>query len=224
VIDDEARAARRHAAHAVAAGAGQQFGRAQFAIKDDDGDLIASHALSAAQMAEVARLPGLVDVGGPRSDVTLYQFYDLNCPYCREAATDVDKLLRSDPALRLVFVPYPVLSAQSVEGARIELAVRAVGTPQNFLEFHRRIYASRGVIDGARALAVAADMKFDLKTMVEVANTRQVTDTMAAHARLGSALGLAATPAYVVNGVALSVIRGRSRCNRSSCRCDAAER
>ena len=66
---------------------------------------------AADQMAEIAHLPGLVDVGRPDADVTLYQFYDLNCPFCREAAADVDTLIRSDPRLRLVFVPYAVLSA-----------------------------------------------------------------------------------------------------------------
>lgn len=89
----------------------QQFGPAQFAIKDDDGDPMSNHSLSADQMAQVAGLPGLVDVGGPKGDVTLYQFYDLNCPFCKEAAADVDALIRGDRTLRLVFVPYPVLSA-----------------------------------------------------------------------------------------------------------------
>ena len=123
---------------AVAAEA-QQFGPAQFPIKDDDGDPMSNTSVSADQMAEVARLPGLIDVGGSKSDVTLYQFYDLNCPICREAAADVDALIRSDPALRLVFVPYPVLSVQSVEGARVELALRELGTPQKFLEVRERL-------------------------------------------------------------------------------------
>src|SRR6185312_10576860 len=63
----------------------QQFGSAEFAIKDDEGDPIANHSLTPEQMAKVARLPGLVDVGDAIDDVTLYQFYDLNCPFCREA-------------------------------------------------------------------------------------------------------------------------------------------
>src|SRR5882757_2322291 len=83
----------------------QQFGPAQFPIKDDDGDPMSNYSVGAEQMAQVARLPGLIDVGGSKSDVTLYQFYDLNCPFCREAAADVDTLIRSDPALRLMFVP-----------------------------------------------------------------------------------------------------------------------
>lgn len=181
----------------------QQFGPAQFAVKDDDGDPMSNYSLTAEQVAQVAGLPGLVDVGGPKSDVTLYQFYDLNCPFCREAAADVDALIRSDAALRLVFVPYPVLSVQSVEGARVELALRELTTPQKFLEFHRKIYAGRGIIDGNRALAAAQAMGFDRQKIIAAANTKRVTDTMTTHAKVGSELKLVATPAYVIQGVAI---------------------
>jgi protein-disulfide isomerase len=180
----------------------QQFGPAQFPIKDDDGDPISNHALSAGQMKQVAGLPGLVEVSG-KGDVTLYQFYDLNCPFCREAAADVDELIRTDQALRLVFVPYPVLSVQSVAGARVELALRELGTPKQFLEFHRKIYAGRGIIDGQRALAVVQAMGFDRQKVIDAANAQRVTATMTAHAKLGTALKLMATPAYVVAGVAI---------------------
>ena len=181
----------------------QQFGPAHFPIKDDDGDPMSNRGLTAEQMAQVGRLPGLVDVGGAKSNVTLYQFYDLNCPFCREAAADVDQLIRSDPALRLVFVPYPVLSVQSVEGARVELALRELDTPQRFLEFHRAIYAGRGIIDGNRALAVAQALGFDRQRIIDAANNKRVTEIMTVHARLGTALGLSATPAYVIQGVAI---------------------
>jgi len=181
----------------------QQFGSAQFPIKADDGDLLTNYSVSADQMAKVAWLPGIVNVGDPKGDVTLYQFYDLNCPFCREAARDVDELVRTDRALRLVFVPYPTLSVQSVEGARVELAVREIVTPQKFLEFHRKVYAGRGMIDSARALAVTREMGLDQKKIVELANAQRVTDTMKEHALLGSALKLVATPAYVIQGIAI---------------------
>jgi protein-disulfide isomerase len=164
---------------------------------------MSNRVVSADLMAKVGRLPGLVPVGNPKGDVTLYQFYDLNCPFCREAARDVDTLVRTDRALRLVFVPYPVLSMQSVEGARVELAVRELLTPERFLEFHRKIYAGRGIIDGARALAVTQEMGIDRKKIVDIANAQRVTDTMIAHAQLGTVLKLIATPAYVVQGVAI---------------------
>jgi protein-disulfide isomerase len=180
----------------------QQFGPAQFPLKADDGDPITNYALAADQMAQIERLPGLIDAVGPKGNVTVYQFYDLNCPFCRETAADVDKLIFSDAALRLIFVPYPVLSVQSVEGARVELAVRELA-PQRFLEFHRKVYAGRGPIDGARALAVTDAMGLDRKKIIDIANTKRVTETMTTHSKVGSALKLVATPAYVVHGVAI---------------------
>jgi protein-disulfide isomerase len=204
----------------------QQFGPATFPIKDDDGDPISNHALSAGEMKQVAGLPGLVDVSS-KGDVTLYQFYDLNCPFCREAAADVDDLIRTDPALRLIFVPYPVLSVQSVAGARVELALRELGTPKQFLEFHRKIYAGRGVIDGDRALAVAQAMGFDRQKIIDAANAPHVTATMTTHAKLGTVLKLMATPAYVIAGAAIlghpgleplrKVVASVRRCNAVVC-------
>jgi protein-disulfide isomerase len=205
----------------------QQFGAAQFPIKAKDGKPIVNHAVTAAQMAKVAGLPGLVPVGKPKGDVTLYQFSDLNCPFCREASRDVHDLVRADRMLRLVYVPYPTLSAQSVEGARVELALREIATPQQFLEFHRRVYSGRGIIDGARALEAAREMGFDLQKVVEIANARHVTETMTRHARLGTELKLLATPSYVIQGVAvvghpgLETLRGLVRsvraCKKAIC-------
>jgi protein-disulfide isomerase len=183
--------------------AAAQAQQAQFPIMDDDGAPMANHALRRDQMAEVAHLPGLVDVGRPDADVTLYQFYDLNCPYCREAAADVDTLIRSDPGLRLVFAPYAVLSPASVEGARVELALRQLGTPQQFLEFHRRIYSGRGRIDGNRALAVAQSLGFDRRALIEIADTGPITDTLTVHAKVGFDAKLMVTPSYVIEGVAI---------------------
>jgi protein-disulfide isomerase len=180
----------------------QQIGGAQLPIKAGDGRAVANHALSAAQMAQVERLPGLVNATVADGDVTIYQFYDLNCPYCRQAAADIGKLIAADPALRLVFVSYPVLSVQSIEASRVELAVRELA-PKRFFEFHRKVYAGRGVIDGTRAVGVTDAMGFDRNKIVEIANKPGITDIMKTHARVGGELKLVATPAYVIQGVAI---------------------
>ena len=180
----------------------QQIGEAQFPIKAGDGTAVANHALSDGQMAQVERLPGLVNATVESGDVTVYQFYDLNCPYCRQAAADIGKLIAADPALRLVFVPYPVLSVQSIEASRVELAVHELA-PKRFFEFHRKVYSGRGVIDGARAISVADAMGFDRAKIIEIANKPGITDIMKTHARVGGELKLVATPAYVIQGVAI---------------------
>lgn len=175
----------------------------EFKIAGPDGSPVANHRISAEQAAAVAKLPGAVVVGNPEGDVTLAEFYDLNCPYCRRASADVDALLRSDKNLKVILVPFPVLGVPSIQAGRVELAVRKLSAPETFYAFHRKIYEGRGVIDGDRALAVARDLKIDLQKILAAANDDSVTETMKAHVRLGNALNLAATPSYVVMDVAI---------------------
>jgi len=190
-------------AAAATAGHAAPLGAVQHAIKDDDGDPIANFELGAGMSARLAKLPGQVAVGNLHGDVTLLQFYDLNCPYCREAAADVDTLVRADSKLKLVFLPYAVLSVQSVQGGLVEIAAAKMLTPEKFLEFHRRVYAGRGLIDGARVLTAAQDVGLDQQKLAGEANSASTLEILKENANFGSAAGLAATPAYVIGGVAI---------------------
>ncbi len=168
-----------------------------------DGSPVANHRIAPEQTLAVAKLPGAVVVGNPDGDVTLAEFYDLNCSFCRRAAADVDALIRSDKNLKVVLVPFPVLGIASIQAGRVELAVRKLANPQTFYTFHRKIYEGRGVIDGERALAVANELKIDQQKILAAANDDAVTETMKAHVRLGNALNLVATPSYVIKDVAI---------------------
>jgi protein-disulfide isomerase len=187
----------------VTAAAAAQFGPAQYAIHADDGDPITNYDLGADLSGRLAKLPGTVAAGNLQGDVTLVQFYDLNCPFCREAAADVDALVRADNKLKLVFVPYAVLSMQSVQGALIEVAAAKLLTPEKYLEFHRRIYAGRGVIDGARAMQAAKEMGLDQAKVAKIAGAEATLGMLKQNADFGSAASMVATPAYVIKGVAI---------------------
>ena len=171
-------------------------------IKADDGTVIANHRVAAELESRIEKLPGAVVAGNPRGKVTIAEFYDVNCPYCRVASADIDVLLRSNPELRLVLVPFPVLGLPSFLGTRVELAVARLA-PKKFYEFHRRLDALRGVVDGTRALAVAKAMGLDVEKVTSVANEDSLADVMKAHIRLGDALAIQATPGFVIKGVAI---------------------
>ena len=200
---------------------------ARYPIKADDGDTIANFDLKPGFSARLDKLPGKVAVGDLNGDVTLMQFYDLNCPYCREAAADIDTLVRADKKLKLVFVPYAVLSVASVRGAMVEIAAAKELTPEQYLDFHKRIYANRGTIDGPKVLAVAKDMGLDPQKLAGVANTEATLNILRDNATFGGEAGLAATPAYVVDGVAIvghpglkalqSVVRSVRACGKVVC-------
>jgi protein-disulfide isomerase len=180
-----------------------------YPIKAADGTIVANHSIAPELAGAVERLPGAVILGNPNGDVTLAEFYDLNCPYCRTASADVEALMREDARLRLVLVPFPVLGVPSITAGRVELAVARLGTPAQFWEFHRKIFAGRGVIDGTRALTVASELGFAQDPLIVTANDDAITETMKAHVRLGNRLALMATPAFVVGGVAIVGHPGR---------------
>jgi protein-disulfide isomerase len=188
---------------ASAPAAAQQISNAQYAIKDDDGDKIANFDLGTGLADRLAKLPAQVPVGNLQGDVTLLQFYDLNCPYCREAAHDVDVLVREDKKLKLVLVPYAVLSVQSVQGALVEVGASKSLTPEQYLDFHKRLYAGRGLIDGPRVLAAATEFGLDKDKLAAVSNTEATLDMLRANANFGTEAKLGVTPAYVVGGVVI---------------------
>ena len=182
-------------------------GVSEFPLFGDDGQRIANH--SVALPGPIERLPGVVVAANPDGKTTLVEFYDLNCPYCRIASADIADMADVDANLRLVLVPYPILGVASIAASRVELAVAKLGTPAQFYAFHRAVYAQRGITDGQRALAVAEKLGFDAQTLTMVGDSDTITETMKDHVRLGNILGLAATPAFIIQGVAVLGYPGR---------------
>ena len=184
-------------------------GVAEIPLTGDDGQQVANHAVKL--LGPIDKLSGVVTVGNPNGKTTLVEFYDLNCPYCRIASADIADMVDLDPQLKLVLVPFPVLGIPSIMASRVELAVAKLATPKQFYDFHRKVYAQRGVTDGARALEIARSLGLDTKALTKLGDTDEITETMKAHVRLGNSLGLAATPAFVIDGVAILGYPGRYR-------------
>lgn len=184
--------------------------QAQLPILSDDGSRVANHAIAADSVAAAEKLPGAVVAANPKGDVTLVEFYDLNCPYCRRASADVDALLQADKNLRLVLVPFPVLGIASILAGRVEIAVSKMLPPSGFYRYHRALYAGRGVIDGQRALSAASNFELDLQKVLDAANDDGITDIMKAHVRFADTLGLKATPSYLIKDVAIQGHPGRA--------------
>ena len=172
-------------------------------ILSDDGSPVLNHRVGPDRIAAAEKLPGAVVAANPSGDVTLVEFYDLNCPYCRRASNDIDALLRADNKLRLVLIPFPVLGVPSILAGRVEIAVSKSVTPDQFYAFHRSLYAGRGVIDGQRALAAATAMKLDQQKLIDAANDDGITEIMKSHVRFADTVGLKATPSYLIKDVAI---------------------
>lgn len=174
---------------------------AEYPLIGDEGQRLPNHTVRL--LGAIDRLPGVVVVGNPKGKETLIEFYDLNCPFCRLAATDLGEMLKNDHELRLVLVPYPILGVPSIGAARVELAVAKLGTPEQFYAFHRKVFGQRGTTDGARALEIAAGLGLNKQDLLALGDSKEITETMKNLVNLGTSLGLEATPSFIVGNLAI---------------------
>lgn len=174
-----------------------------FAIKADDGAPIANHRVDVGIEREIEKLPGVVVVGNPRGKVTLAEFYDVNCPYCRQASGDIDGWLKTNRELRLVLVPFPVLGVGSIQGTRVELAVARLASAQTFYKLHRLLDQQRGPVSGVQAMGAAQKLGLDPARVLAIANGDDLADVMRSHVKLGDVLEIQATPGFVIQNVVI---------------------
>jgi len=78
-------------------------------------------------MDAIARDPDLPNGGNPEGDVTIAAFSDYNCPFCKATERNLDRLIKDDGKIRLVYKDWPILSSASVYGARLALAAKYQG-------------------------------------------------------------------------------------------------
>ena len=141
---------------------------------------------------------GDVVFGNPAGDVTLVEFFDYNCGFCRRAHADMKQLIANDPNLRVVLKEFPVLGEGSVQAAKVSTAV-LLTTPDRYEEFHNALISETGQIDGEWALAIAADIGLDSAILREKMESEEVLAEINQSYALGGVLNLTGTPSYVTN-------------------------
>jgi len=145
------------------------------------------------------RSPHHAVLGNPEGDVTLVEFFDYNCGYCKRALSDKLALLQKHPNLRIVLKEFPILGAGSLEAARASIAARMQSpAAATYLEFHKRMLESRGPVDRARAFDVAREVGLDLQRLEQDMNADEVRASLDESMKLAQALGFRGTPSYVV--------------------------
>ncbi len=136
-------------------------------------------------------------LGNPDGPITLVEFFDYNCTYCRRAVSDMTALLSANPDLRMVMKEFPILAPGSVEAARISVAVKKT-SPDKYLAFHQELFSRPGQANEAKALEVATDLGLNVDTLKAAAGTGDVTDDLQEVHQLATDLGISGTPSYVI--------------------------
>ncbi|WP_018263202.1 DsbA family protein [Methylobacterium sp. WSM2598] len=174
-----------------------------YPLTGDDGRPVANRRLPGELVSEIEALPGIVLAGSATPDITLYEFFDFNCPWCRAASRDLDSLLRARPTLRIGLVQNPILSPRSAQAAKVALALQRRAGPAASFALYRDLLGRPGAIDGPASLDAARALGHDRAALAEEADSTLVGRALATQMRLAADLGLSATPSYVVGTTAL---------------------
>jgi protein-disulfide isomerase len=134
-------------------------------------------------------------VGNAKGDVTVIEFFDYNCGYCKRAFTEIARLVERDKQVKLILKEFPILSKGSEETAKVALAAKAQG---KYWEFHRAMLESQGQANEAAALRVAEKAGLDMgklkKDMASAEVKKEIDETRA----LAGKLGIQGTPHFLV--------------------------
>ena len=140
-----------------------------------------------------------VTLGDPKGDVTLVEFFDYSCGYCKRALPDMLALLKDDPKLRIVLKEFPILGPGSVDAARVAIAVRMQDPGgQKYIAFHQELLGGPGPASREKALAAAKDQGLDIKRLEQDMASEEVGITLKEDLKLASAVGISGTPGYVI--------------------------
>jgi len=140
-----------------------------------------------------------VTLGNPGGDVTLVEFFDYNCGFCKRALPDMVDLIKGDPKLKVVLKEFPILGPGSLEAARVAVAVR-MQDPSGirYLDFHQKLLGGHGHVSKASALAAAKDAGLDVARVENDMESDEVKKTLEESTTLAQTLGFSGTPSYVV--------------------------
>jgi protein-disulfide isomerase len=154
-----------------------------------------AHAVLKSQSDEVFQDPDSPVGGNPSGDVTLVEFFDYNCPYCRMMVPLMTETEAADPQLRIVYKELPILGPNSVFAAKAALAANKQG---KYVAFHRALYQIRGAVEQGKVLEVAAAVGLDIDRMKADMQDAAVEGQLEKTGKLAQALRVTGTPGFVV--------------------------
>ena len=134
-------------------------------------------------------------LGNPKGDVTLVEFFDYNCGYCKQVFPTLMETVKEDGKVKLVVKEFPILGNPSAVASRAALAARK---QNKYSEFHTAMLSHRGSLNEETIMKIAADVKLDVKRLQADMKAPEVNEILQKNHELAQALGIEGTPAIVV--------------------------
>jgi protein-disulfide isomerase len=147
------------------------------------------------RQAEIFNDPQTPASGAANADVTVVEFFDYRCQYCKQVAGTMAQLMRADPKVRIVYKELPILGPDSVVAARAALAANMQG---QYHKMHTALMNRRGTLDEPTVLAIAGELGLDAARLKSDMNKPEIAATIERNRALARDLGIRGTPAFVI--------------------------
>lgn len=147
--------------------------------------------------AALERDPTSPSVGNPKGDVTIVEFFDYRCGYCKKVLPTVQEVLKGDPKIRTVFKELPILGPDSQRAALAGQAVWNID-PDKYMAFHVALMQTRGAIDDAQIMQVAKQVGVDPAKLKTAMADPAVKAKIESNLDLAQKLNINGTPAFIV--------------------------
>lgn len=137
----------------------------------------------------------LPQAGNAKGDITIIEFFDYNCGYCKHAFSTVQKLIESDKNLNFHFVEFPILSEQSNLAAKWALAANKQG---KYWEFHQKVITLSGPKSEEGLTKVAQEVGLDVEKLKKDANSDEIKNLLIKNHEMAQKLNISGTPAFII--------------------------
>ncbi len=172
------------------------------ALQQQQEDLVVEQVRSTVAAQSQAIFNGNSPVtGNPNGDVTLVEFYDYHCGYCKRMRPLIKDVIASDSNLRVVFKQFPIFGPESEFAAKAALAADKQG---KFYQFHEAVMSEDDPLNQDRVLEIASSIGLDTDQLTTDINSREINLQLENDIQLANNLGLVGTPAMIISNYSVS--------------------
>ncbi|MEW7008351.1 DsbA family protein [Lentilitoribacter sp. EG35] len=164
--------------------------------------------------------------GNPDGDVTIVEFFDYNCGYCKRAMSDMIEIVEKDPNVKFVLKEFPILGPESVEATSVSIAVNRIA-PEKSARFHTEMLGSSGRANKDKGMSIADSLGIDLVALEKELQDQTLLEGINKTYEIAQALEINGTPSYIVGeepifgavGVSdiLKKIQNMRSCGKATC-------
>jgi protein-disulfide isomerase len=151
---------------------------------------------------EIFKDAGSPEIGNPKGDITVVEFFDYNCGYCKHVLPDIQALVKKDKNVRFVFKDFPILGPSSETAAKWALAAHK---QNKYFDFHRALMENKTPITDELLESIAAKTGMDVAAAKQAVGGPDIAMQIEKNRSLAENLGLTGTPAFIVGN---DILRG----------------